>query len=336
MPIGKLPRDTLNRLLATAKTDPRVIVGPAYGEDAAAVEFSAPVLVAASDPVTFTTDHIGYYAVSVNANDIAVTGAVPRYFLATILLPEGSSESDAEDVFGQITRSCDAIGVILIGGHTEITQAVDRVVVSGTMLGESDRDSLISSSGARVGDGIVLAGPIAIEGTGILAREAADNLIARGIDEQTISRAASYIDDYGICILEHAKAAIRTGCVTSMHDPTEGGLATALHELASASRAGALISRDAIPILHECRVICEALGLDPLGLIASGCLLLTVPSDAVEATLGEFKRSGTPATIIGHVHESQLGIRFEDGTDVPLFDRDEIARYFAGSNTPME
>ena len=163
MEIGKLPRETLGRLLAAAKTDPSVIIGPAYGEDAAAVKFGGRVLVAASDPVTFTTDRVGYYAVSVNANDIAVTGATPLYFLATILLPEDSSESDAESVFDQITRSCDAIGVTLIGGHTEITHAVDRVVVSGTMLGEADRDSLIRSSGARMGDGIVLAGPAAAQ-----------------------------------------------------------------------------------------------------------------------------------------------------------------------------
>ena len=88
MEIGKLPPETLNRLLAKAKTDPSVIIGPAYGEDAAAVRFGDGILVAASDPVTFTTDRIGYYAVCVNANDIAVTGAVPRYFLATILLPD--------------------------------------------------------------------------------------------------------------------------------------------------------------------------------------------------------------------------------------------------------
>ena len=336
MLIGKLPRETLSRLLAAVKTDPTVIIGPTYGEDAAAVEFSGPVLVAASDPVTFTTDHIGHYAVSVNANDIAVTGATPRYFLATILLPDGSSESDAVDVFEQIRESCEAIEVVLIGGHTEITQAVNRVVVSGTMLGEADRESLISSSGARVGDGIILAGPIAIEGTGILAREAADDLLARGVEERIISKAGSYMDNYGICILEHAKAAMRTARVTSMHDPTEGGLATALHELASASQTGALVNRKAIPILDECRIICEALDLDPLGLIASGCLLLTVPSNAVEITLREFTRSGILANTIGHLREPHLGITFEDETDVPIFDRDEIARYFAGLNTSVE
>ena len=109
-----------------------------------------------------------------NANDIAVMGAQPRYFLATILLPDGSSESDAESVFDQINDACRAIDVTLIGGHTEITPSVTSVVVSGCMLGEADEGSLITSAGARVGDAVILAGGIAVEGTTILARDASD------------------------------------------------------------------------------------------------------------------------------------------------------------------
>ena len=328
MQIGKLPADTLNRLLAKTPLVEGVLIGPAYGEDAAAVAFGGKVLVAATDPITFTTDRIGCYAVSVNANDIAAHGARPRWFLATILLPEGSPEALAEAVFDQIRDSCERIGVALIGGHTEITQAVGRVVVCGCMLGEVDEGKLIRTAGARVGDALILAGGIAIEGTGILAREAAHELAARGVAREVIESAARLIDNPGICILDYAMIAIEVGGVTSMHDPTEGGLATALRELAAASGRGLRIDRGAIQILPECRAVCDALGLDPLGLIASGSLLIACAPDRAERIVDALRSRDVPAGVIGEVVEAKCGLRFDDGADLPAFARDEIARCF--------
>ena len=336
MQSGKLPPDILNRLLARTTKDPGVIIGPAYGEDAAAVRFGGRILVAAGDPVTFATDRIGHYAVSVNANDIAVMGAQPRYFLATILLPEDAPESDAEAVFDQINDACRAIGVTLIGGHTEITPSVADVVVSGCMLGETDEDSLITSAGARVGDAVILAGGIAVEGTTILAREAADELAERGVTAEVISRAQSYLDDPGICIAHYAKVATQTGGVTSMHDPTEGGLATGLRELAAASGHGIEIVRDSIHILPECAAICDALDLDPLGLIASGSLLITAPPDAAERIVRALGEDSAPVCIMGTVVNADAGMKFDDGTAIPEFDRDEIARHFARATNQEE
>ena len=336
MQSGKLPPDILNRLLARTTKDPGVIIGPAYGEDAAAVRFGGRILVAAGDPVTFATDRIGHYAVSVNANDIAVMGARPRYFLATILLPEDAPESDAEAVFDQINDACRAIGVTLIGGHTEITPSVADVVVSGCMLGEAAEDSLITSAGARVGDAVILAGGIAVEGTTILAREAADELAERGVTAEVISRAQSYLDDPGICIAHYAKVATQTGGVTSMHDPTEGGLATGLRELAAASGHGIEIVRDSIHILPECAAICDALDLDPLGLIASGSLLITAPPDAAERIVRALGEDSAPVCIMGTVVNADAGMKFDDGTAIPEFDRDEIARHFARATNQEE
>ena len=336
MQSGKLPPDILNRLLARTTKDPGVIIGPAYGEDAAAVRFGGRILVAAGDPVTFATDRIGHYAVSVNANDIAVMGARPRYFLATILLPADAPESDAEAVFDQINDACRAIGVTLIGGHTEITPSVADVVVSGCMLGEAAEDSLITSAGARVGDAVILAGGIAVEGTTILAREAADELAERGVTAEVISRAQSYLDDPGICIAHYAKVATQTGGVTSMHDPTEGGLATGLRELAAASGHGIEIVRDSIHILPECAAICDALDLDPLGLIASGSLLITAPPDAAERIVRALGEDSAPVCIMGTVVNADAGMKFDDSTAIPEFDRDEIARHFARATNQEE
>lgn len=324
MNTGKLPPDILTRLLSRTRTDPSVIIGPAYGEDAAAVRFGGSVLVAAADPITFATERIGSYAVSVNANDIAVLGAVPRYFLATILLPEGSAESDAESVFDEIEQACRAIDVTLIGGHTEITHTVSRTVVSGCMLGEAREESLIRTGGARVGDAVILAGGIAVEGTSILAREHLP-----GVDQDVIDRALRFLDDPGISVLRYARIAMEIGGVTAMHDPTEGGLATALRELASASGKGIRIDREAIPILPECQAICDALAIDPLGLIASGSLLLTANAGVSDKLIGAYSDEGVVASLVGWVDGEGKKIRFTDGGMLPSFERDEIARYYS-------
>lgn len=331
METGKLPSHVLTRLLSRTATAPDVLIGPAYGEDAAAVRFGGRILVATSDPITFATDRIGSYAVTVNANDIAVLGAQPRYFLATILLPPVSTERDAENVFDQIKQECDRVGVILIGGHTEITPTVERAVVCGAMLGETEEGSLVRTSGARVGDAVVLIGTIAIEGTAILGREAAAELASRGVSESTIESAKALLDEPGICVLDYARAAMRVGGVTSMHDPTEGGLATALRELAAASGHGIVVERTRIPVLDECSRVCSALGLDPLGLIASGSLLVIMPADKAARLVAACAETGITADAIGEITPADEGIRFCDGSPLPLFERDEIARFFERS-----
>ena len=141
---GKLPAELLERLLAgVVRRDPRVLLGPALGEDAALIDMGDRVLVAKADPVTFATDRIGWYAVHVNANDVACTGARPAWFLATILLPEGATEALAEEVFAQIEAACGALGVTLVGGHTEVTYGLERPIVAGAMLAEVAPDRVV-------------------------------------------------------------------------------------------------------------------------------------------------------------------------------------------------
>ncbi len=328
MNIGKLPVDVLAKLLESAKEHPDVVQGPSVGVDAAAVRVSRSVVVASADPVTFVTDRIGQYAVRVNANDIAVMGAEPKFFLATILLPPETSEDSAISVFTQVRDACDELGVALVGGHTEITDSVTRPVVSGCMLGSLIGKSLITSAGASPGDSIVLANSIAIEGTTILAREAKERLLAAGVSEETLARAEALLDAPGICVVRPASIALAAGQITAMHDPTEGGLATALRELAAASGCGLSVDKSAIPILPECRDICRALGLYPMGLIASGSLLIACGKTDAQGIVDALTHAGCTAAVIGEVVPSDLGIRWVDGSELPVFERDEIARYF--------
>ena len=143
---GKFPPELLERLLAKIPLDDkRVLLGPGVGEDAALIDMGDRVLVAKSDPVTFAADLIGWYAVHVNANDIACSGATPRWFLATLLAPPGFEEAQAEAVFGQLLDACASLGVTLVGGHSEVTATVQRPVIAGTMLGEVDKGKYVKS-----------------------------------------------------------------------------------------------------------------------------------------------------------------------------------------------
>ena len=270
--------------------------------------------------------------VNVNANDLAVMGATPKWLLATLLLPDGTLESRVSEVFGQLRDACSEIGVTLIGGHTEVTYGLDRPIAVGAMLGEVDNDKAILSSGVRPGDSLILTKGIAVEGTSILAREAADELATKGADADSIERAAGFLFDPGISVLRDAQVAVEAGEVHAMHDPTEGGLSGGLYELATASSVGFDIEASSIPILTECGYFCEALGLDPLGLIASGSLLAAVAPSSADGILAALSGEGIDSRVIGVANDRPGEITLHSGdslTEFPRFQRDELARFFS-------
>ena len=332
MEVGKFPSAMLERLLSkVTSTDPRVLVGPKIGEDAAVIDMGNRLLVAKSDPVTFATDSIGWYAVQVNANDVACTGGVPKWFLATLLIPPQFSEDDAEQVFEQIVDACRTLDIALIGGHSEVTYGIDRPIILGSMLGEVERDKLIHTGGAREGDSIVLTKGIAIEGTALLARDCTDSLRQAGVSPETIEQCTTLLTNPGISVLKDAQLACAVAGVHSMHDPTEGGLATGLREVAKASGLGLAVEEGSIPVLPECQTICRALGLDPLGLLASGALLITLPASDVPKLILTLEKQGIAGWEIGQMlaqEEGLIMIGNEGEVLLPEFPRDELARHF--------
>ena len=333
MEVGKFPASLLERILAKVDiSDPRVVVGPRVGEDTAVLQTSGSLLVAKSDPVTFATDQIGWYAVQVNANDVACTGGTPKWFLATLLVPERFTENEAEAVFDQILEACRSIDVSLVGGHSEVTYGIDRPIIMGTMLGEVEQDKLILTGGAQEGDSIVVTKGIAIEGTALLAREKASQLLQAGMSQEEIDKAASLLSVPGISVLHDARLACASSQVHSMHDVTEGGLVTGLREVAKASGLGLAIEESSVPILSECQEVCEALGLDPLGLLASGALLITLPTADVPGLLTSLEGDGINGFEIGTMIEAAEGLQmveFHGETPLPEFSRDELARYMS-------
>ena len=336
MDIGKFPSSLLERLLLKPGVkDPRVLLGPGVGEDAAVIDLGETLLVAKSDPITFATDRIGWYAVQVNANDIACTGGTPRWFLATLLVPEAFTEDQAEELYTQVLDACTAIEVTLIGGHSEVTYGIDRPIVSGTMLGEVARDGLVKTGGAQDGDSIVVTKGIAIEGTALLARERADDLRKAGVSDDTITLSAQLLNSLGISVLIDAQVACTNAQIHSMHDVTEGGLITGLREVAAASGLGLAIEEGSVPLLGPTEEVCNALDLDPMGLLASGALLITLPSSEVPSLLVALEQKGIDGWEIGMMMAPEEGLVYmsrKGEVELPQFSRDELARYF--SRTP--
>jgi len=336
LPVGKLRADFLERLLGKhVREDPRVVVGPQVGEDAAVIDMGDRYLVVTADPITFATDEAGWYALHVNANDLAVRGARPLWFLATVLLPEGkASEERVETLFEELAAACTELGVALVGGHTEVTAGLPRVIVSGCMLGEVAKDRLVTTGGARVGDTLLLTKGAPLEGASILARECGDEARRRGVPADVIERARGLLRRPGISVVPEARLACAAASVHAMHDPTEGGVATACWEMAQAAGVGLRVDRERVPVLSEGRVLCEAFGLDPLGAIASGSLLLAVEAGEAAAVVAACRGAGIDCTAIGRVTPASEGVTLTSGgvaRPMPCFVQDEITKVFSGS-----
>ena len=333
MDIGKFPPSLLEKLFRKPGiTDPQVLLGPGMGEDAAILDLGDTLLVAKSDPITFATDRIGRYSVQVNANDVACTGGTPRWFLATLLVPERFTEEQGEELFSQVLEACNEINVALIGGHSEVTYGIDRPIVAGTMLGEVSRERLVRTGGAQEGDSIVVTKGIAIEGTALLAIERADKLREAGVSADTVALSAELLNVPGISIINDARIACDAAQIHSMHDITEGGLVTGLREVAAASGLGLAIEEGSVPLLEETKEVCRALDLDPLGLLASGSLIITLSPTTVPSLLAELEKNGIDGWEIGVMMAPEEGFVYigrEGEVELPQFSRDELARYFS-------
>ncbi len=332
-PTGKLPLEYLHTLLARyVQVDERLVAGPRVGEDVAVIDMGDRYMVVKTDPITFATDQIGWYAVHVNANDVATSGARPLWMLNTVLLPERrTTPALVDDIFDQLHRACESLGITLVGGHTEVAWGLERPIVVGVLIGEVERERLHMTSDARVGDHVLLVKGIPIEGTAIIAREKYEELRRRGFSQDMLDKARNYLYEPGISVVSAAHMAVDHPGVHAMHDPTEGGLATGLHELAFAASAGVTLYRDRVPVLPEGEALCRAFGLDPLGVIASGALLVTVTPQHSASLMGRYQALGIPCAHVADLVPAEEGCTVIDGQGrhlLPRYDSDEIARLF--------
>ncbi|MBN2469054.1 MAG: HAD-IA family hydrolase [Deltaproteobacteria bacterium] len=334
LPPGKLPHDLLEVFLSECRCDdPSVLIGPGIGEDSAAVSIGPEtVLTLTADPITFVTDAIAHYAVLINANDIATAGAIPRWFLASLLVPSGTTPSTIRQIMHELDTSCHQWGISLCGGHTEITDAVTRPLVSGMLVGTVPRHNLIDKRSMCRGDKVLLTKAVAVEGTAIIVREHGEQLRRLGMDDDELAECRRFISRIGI--LEEAALARDSKGVTALHDVTEGGLATALDELSRAGGRRIRVEVDKIPVLPQTEKVCRLLKLHPLGLIGSGSLLICCSPGCVKQLMDKMRGGNIMITAIGEVLEEGRGIeavRKNVLTEWPCFAADEITRVL-GSN----
>lgn len=328
---GKLPLDILDDLINRyTHQDKSVIIGSGIGVDASVLTPVADhLLVVKSDPVTFVAEDIGFYAVQINANDIACLGGQPRWFLATLLMPENKTTVEIiEMIFQQMSNACKKMGIALCGGHTEITSGIDRPLVIGHMLGTVAPDNLIHPSGIQAGDDIILTKGIAIEGASIIAREKKEE-ISENFSKELAEQCKQLIYEPGISVVRDAQIAQQVAPIHALHDPTEGGLSMGLYELSRASNIKLWIEFDKIPIIPESKLLCEVFGLDILGTIASGALLIAVSSHYSQELVEKLEGSGIVAAVIGKAISKGIGVKlkFEDEeVEMPTFSRDEIIK----------
>ena len=334
LPLGKLKIDELEDLLPQSHDlDARVVVGPRIGEDAAVIDFGETCLVVKSDPITFVTDAIGWYLVCVNSNDIASMGAIPKWLLVTILLPEKRAKTElVSDMMGQIVDACAHFNISLCGGHTEVTHGIDRPIVVGQMLGEVKKEDLILSSGARAGDDLILTKGLGIEATSIIARER-ESTLREKFHDAFLRRAKNYLKSPGISVLKDARIAAEAGGVHAMHAPTEGGVATAIHELCHAASLGAVVWQEKLFLSDETARLCAEFLLNPLGVISSGALLIAAAPESTRNIITMLGAEGIRCEIIGRCQSREDGIWLEDGAGnrqvLEIFERDEIPKIFA-------
>jgi len=331
LPVGKIHMNILEKLLSKyTYSDDRVVVGSGIGEDAAVIDMGDHYLVAKTDPITCATDEIGFYAVNINANDIASMGGIPRWFLATILIPEGSSKGDLENIFSQISKSCHDLGITYCGGHTEVTSGVSNPIVIGQMLGEAGKNELKPTSAAREGDELIMTKTAAIEATSIISREKEVELSAH-FSEAFISRVQNYLYNPGIGVVKDATALAGCEGIHAFHDPTEGGIATGIYEMARASGLGVEVFGDDIPISEETQVLCDFYKVDPMGTFASGSLLIAALPSASEEIISRLNDAGIAGTRIGVMVSQGRGMKLiQDGVEKPLpvYHQDELSRIF--------
>jgi len=274
--LGKVPEDALRRyvLKFVGKRRRDVLLPPRYGEDAGVVETSSNRIVVAVDPITGARELIGWLSVHINANDVAVCGAEPRWFSSCILLPKNASINDLKVITKQIHNAAKTLGIAVVTGHTEVAPYTTSPIVIGQMIGVLAMRKIITTSGARPGDYILMTKTAGIEGTAILANDLEERLRKMGVPNSVIKDAKNYYRF--ISVVKEALWLTKHAAVSSMHDPTEGGIIGGLYELSRASGCGFKVWRESIPVSKTTAVICRAFNVDPLKLISSGVLLATV------------------------------------------------------------
>ena len=312
--IGKIPPEILEKIVMQPTLQSRVkredvILRPKTGEDCSAVDLGGELCILSTDPITGAAKDIGYLAVQINCNDIYSAGAEPMGVLLTVLLPPQSGEELLEEIMAGAIRAAEERGIEILGGHTEVTDAVCKPLLSAAVIGKTRGRRLISTGGAKIGQDVIMTKWAGTEGTAILAHDGEDELRKHLSAEELQSALA--MKDF-LSVGKESEIAFAHGA-TAMHDATEGGILGAVWEVAECAGLGVAVYAEQIPLREETRKICRLMGIDPLRLISSGTMIITAENGA--ALVERLAEGGIPAAVIGKMTAKEKTLVWSDRTE---------------------
>lgn len=314
--LGKVPPRILEQIVFRNLGAPnsRVLIGPGIGVDNTVITLNGVKIIVSMDPITGAKENLGKIGVDVSTNDVALSGAKPEFLLVSLILPPNTDEKYIREVMRQASLEAKRLGVSIVGGHTEYADIVENPVFVGTAIGWTRRRKIITSSGAKPGEDIVIVGEAGVEGTSILASDMGRELKERKVPPYILERARKLVKSISIV----KQALIAADYVSAMHDPTEGGVLGGIYEICEASGTGCLVNLSSIPVRVETRIICDKLGLDPLKLISSGTLLVTVNKTNTARLIQRLESGGFKATVIGRITREKKRRGILDGREIVI------------------
>ena len=308
-PFGKIPIQVLKEVIFKNLGVKRkeVVLGPAAGFDGAVINVGNKSLIVSMDPITGAIERIGWLAVNINANDIVTFGVEPAFFFSCILLPENANRQIVETISAQMDKAAKKLGMAIVGGHCEVTPGLTNPIVVGCAMGLTEKGNYVTAGGAKPGDKLILTKSAGIEGTAILASDREEQL-KKAMTSIMLQNAKNFYNQ--ISVVKDAITAFKTGGVRAMHDPTEGGVAGGIHEMADASNLGIKILEEKIPVQRETAEICKFFKIDPLQLISSGALLISAKPEFANKIIESLEQQKIHASIIGefskNLHERTM------------------------------
>lgn len=327
--VGKLDNELLKKIVLDKITYKRdeVLTRPGIGEDCAELDYGEYQCVLSTDPITAAIEKIGSLAIHISCNDIASNGIEPIGVLLTVLLPEGTTEEDVENLMAQAAEAAEGQKVEIIGGHTEITSAVAQPVIVSTAVGRGHKNSPSDKLEIQPGDNIYITKSAGLEGTGIMATDKRDDL-KKILTEDELKQAEKMLDD--VSVVKEGVLAGKIG-VAAMHDITEGGVLGAVWEMCKVSGTGAEIIKKDIPVLPVTRKVCEAYDVDPLRLISSGSMMMIVPKANCDKLEESMKEASIKLTKIGQITDISKGLTLISNGEKSIIEppaSDEIYKFW--------
>jgi len=308
----------------------RVKIKPGAGADSAVFNTGSHYIVISQDPITFTEKEIGYYAVLVNANDVLCMGAKPEFFLFTLLLPKTANLEKINKIFKEVSYTCKKLNISVIGGHTEISPGLEKIIISGTMIGLRKKKEGLFPKRVKEGDYLLCVKEVPIEGISIIAKEKEEEL-KDVIDENLLNKFKNYHRNPGISIFKEALLLLKNKNVLALHDPTEGGIFNGIYEFCEFLNKGVLVYEDRIPVIKKAKKIFELYNIDPLKTISSGCLLVATKRKGTFEIEDILRKKRIKYRIIGEFKKKEFGKKLvlKNGKKIEIYPcQDEISKIF--------